>query len=119
MRYKDNTIYICGSGKTADANPISRINNLLTITLILEKESGMILSAEMNSVCQNTSDFLASILEGESFYELDFLIEKISSRYFGTSRKTIVAALKDAYDKLGQRAQKYHPDIPPCKNVKR
>ena len=115
MRYSEDTIYICGSGKTAETNPITQTQSLLVISLVIRKSDGMVLSAKLNSSCRNTSDFVASVLEGRNFYDIDEIIRALQTRYFGTSRKTITIALRDAYDKLGSRARSFYPDLPPCR----
>ena len=50
MRYSEDTIYICGSGKTAETNPITQTQSLLVISLVIRKSDGMVLSAELLSL---------------------------------------------------------------------
>lgn len=73
----------------------------LVLVLVLEKESGVIISAQFNAVCKITDEFVASILMGRNLYtEADFLCDQIKERYLGASKKTLINCLKDAKNKI-------------------
>ena len=53
---------------------------------IVDPSSGLVYDVQFDTVCQITSDFLASLLIGLSLHtDLEEMISRVQSRYFGDS----------------------------------
>jgi len=97
MEYGGDTVLVAGTAKAGTENPITAMYNHFILILILEKSTGKIIDAEINSVCRITNEFVRAILVGRNlYYELDQICEQVNTRYMGSSKKAIVNCLKDA-----------------------
>ncbi len=101
IQYEENTTLVVGISKTSESNPITALYENVILVLIVERTSGKIINAEINSVCKITNDFVNSILISRNLYEeTEFLCEQITNRYLGASKKTLINCIKDAKNKL-------------------
>ncbi len=101
INYNEDTILVVGISKTSESNPITVLYENVILVLILEKITGDIINAEINSVCKITNDFVCSILIGHNLYrDTEFLCKQIADRYLGASKKTLINCIKDARNKF-------------------
>lgn len=100
-------LYIAGNAKPNSGNPITYVYDRLILVLIIDKKTGEILDTDLNSVCELTKQFIKELLVGYSLmHDLDVMIHELQTRYFGLSQKTIIACLKDAYNKMRESLEK-------------
>lgn len=100
MIYDKNTIYILGTSKISQNDPISAIYDIFFIGVILEGDSGIIIDATCNMVRDVTADFIKSILIGyDLMNDIDKITDEIQDRFHGMAQKAVVAAVKDARNK--------------------
>lgn len=98
--YKENTVFIIGDARTQEDNPITFTYNKFFIAFVVEKETGIIVDTQCSSTLEITDRFLKGIFIGKNLIEDNGNIEKeIDERYFGSSKKAIIVALKDASKK--------------------
>lgn len=100
MIYEKNTIYILGTSKISQNDPISAFYDIFFIGIILERDSGKIIDSTCNMVRDMTTDFIRSILIGQNLVtDIDEIIDEIQDRFYGMAQKAVIAAIKDARNK--------------------
>ncbi len=97
MIYGKNTIYITGTAKISNNDPIADIFDTFFLGIILDRDDGRIIDVTCNMVKDVTSDFIKSMLMGYSLAnEAEQIIDEIKDRFHGIAQKAVIAALKDA-----------------------
>ena len=94
--FPSGAICVVGLAKVANQNPIHSVHRALAGSFIVDPSSGLVYDVQFDTVCQITSDFLASLLIGLSLHtDLEEMISRVQSRYFGDSRRAITVILRD------------------------
>lgn len=92
--YPENTVYICESAQTPMQNPIANRYQHLILAVVVEQETGIIVDAEINSICGLTTRFVRDLLVGRTLSnDLDDIIGSFEMRYYGASRKSLIVCL--------------------------
>lgn len=100
--YAENTLLVVGTSRTNETNPIMLLYGNLNLVLIINFETGEILSAEANTISRNTNEFIFSLLVGKNlFHDIDEISASIRRRYLGASKRVLINCLKDAKNKVG------------------
>lgn len=98
--YDKNTILVVGQAKPSKEDAIYNLHGEFYISLVLEKESGLIIDVECNTILSVTRSFAASLFIGRSLKTDMAVLEKdIRERYFALTQKPLIACLKDAYNR--------------------
>ena len=109
MMYDKNTVYVIGQGKTSLDNAITDKFNMFFINFIIDTENDEVVDLACTAMIPTTQEFIASIFVGNRFDKYYEEIEnEILRRYFGTSRKAIVIAYKDALKKYLDIKKKFY-----------
>lgn len=99
--FPEQSLCIVGLSKVGTQNPINSVYQTLAGAFVVDPVSGLIYDAQFSTICKITSDFLASQVIGLSFFDdLDEMILRVNTRYFGNSRRAIVAILRDVAARL-------------------
>lgn len=99
--FPSGAICVVGLAKVANQNPIHSVHRALAGSFIVDPSSGLVYDVQFDTVCQITSDFLASLLIGLSLHtDLEEMISRVQSRYFGDSRRAITVILRDVAARL-------------------
>lgn len=99
-KYHKETLYIVGDSKTAINNPITTQFNAYFIALIIDIENEDIIDMGVSAILDETKEFVKSIFIGYSMKKGEEpLIEEIDRRYYGSSKRALIVAWKDAYKK--------------------
>ena len=78
LEYSKNSIYIVGCAKVAAENPITVASQYLYSADHLDRDSGQIYDADINSVCDITERFVKSPLwSAEAFIPITMQLSKI------------------------------------------
>ena len=64
--FPSGAICVVGLAKVANQNPIHSVHRALAGSFIVDPSSGLVYDVQFDTVCQITSDFLASLLIGLS-----------------------------------------------------
>ncbi len=89
-----DSVFICEAAQVSTDNPITHRYRFLLLTLVVERKSGVIVDAEINSICNLTTKFVQDLMIGYSLrIDLQHIIDDIRSRYYGESSKSLVYAL--------------------------
>lgn len=110
-KFPSGAVCVVGLSRAASQNPITRVHQSLVGSFVADPVSGLVYGVQFNTICGITSDFIASQLVGMSlFSEIEEMVSRIQTRYFGDSRRAIVVILRDAAAKLrGVSAQQAEP----------
>ncbi|GAB6430975.1 DUF3870 domain-containing protein [Bacillus cereus] len=101
--YASNTIYIVGDAKSPQNNPITEKFKSYFVAFVIEKDTGKIVDADCSATIALTSQFVKYLFLHKNINDPDLLIQ-INNRYFGSSQKALLVALKDAQKKYNQIA---------------
>ena len=66
--FPSGAICVVGLAKVANQNPIHSVHRALAGSFIVDPSSGLVYDVQFDTVCQITSDFLASLLIGLSLH---------------------------------------------------
>lgn len=101
MEYQDSTIYLVGHAKVSDDNPIKSSYDIIFFPFVVDAVTHRIIDVSCNSVLDITRGFVRSLLVGCDLLDgVDEIATKVRRRYFGSSQKAIIAAVKDAHGRL-------------------
>ena len=99
--YPKNAVYFCEAARSADTNPITIHHKMLLLVLIVDPVSGEILDAEINSICDITSDFVRQMLLGYSLRtDVEHMEAEVKARYYGASSGGLVSSIRASAKRL-------------------
>ena len=97
MEYARETIFVTGVAKPPKDDPIASVYQVFFLSLIINKESDIIVDVTCNTAREMTKDFIRSLLVGRNLVEgMDDIVQEISIRFFGLAQKALIVAFKDA-----------------------
>lgn len=101
MKFNTDTIYLVGHAKISNDNPIKSTYDIIFFPIVVDINTHLIVDISCNTVLDITRDFVSSMLVGcDLLNGVDEIISIVKSRYFGSSQKAIIAAIKDANGRL-------------------
>ena len=104
MKYSEHSVYVVGAAKAVAENPITLANQFLILPIVFDQNSGEILDAGINSVCDITESFVKDLLIGRSIYtDYHDIIRDINLRYLGHSQKALVFCVRNIIHTLQER----------------
>ncbi|UOY92532.1 DUF3870 domain-containing protein [Ectobacillus sp. JY-23] len=101
--YSVRTIYIVGDAKAPQNNPITEQFKSYFLALVIDRDTGVIMDAECSATVALTARFVQSLFLYKHILDPS-LPGEIEKRYFGSSQKALLVALKDAKKKYEQLA---------------
>ena len=100
MTYAENTILVVGQAKPSREDAIYSLHGEFYISLVLERDTGVIMDVECNTILAVTRNFVASMLIGRNLKtELPEIEAEIRNRYFALTQKPLIACVKDAHNR--------------------
>mgnify|MGYP000860854970 FL=1 len=96
------TYYFVGDAQIASNNPIYQQYGAFFIGLELDV-NGDIIEASCNAVLPLTRRFIRRLLIGRNINNIDEICADVERYYYGSSQRTVVVALKDAYKKYSNK----------------
>lgn len=100
MEYAPTTVFITGVAKPAKDDPIADDYQVFFLSLVVDRETGLIVDATCNTARDMTKDFIRSLLVGRNLAtELGEMVTDIRRRFHGLAQKPLIVALKDAYNR--------------------
>lgn len=107
--YSKETVFIIGHGKTNIDNAITEKFKMFFIGFVVDTKTDLIVDLDCTSTIRTTKDFVYNIFINKRLDEFDVLVEKeIERRYFGSSKKAMITAYKDAVKKYSEVKSKYY-----------
>ena len=96
-----NTVCVLGYAAIHKDDSIHMRYGKMMVVLEVDKTTGVVVKFQMNSICNLTSDYVASLVEGLSITtEFSNIEQRIKFHYLGNSPSVILVALRDARNKL-------------------
>ncbi|MGG1660898.1 DUF3870 domain-containing protein [Brevibacillus sp. NRS-1366] len=112
MDYKNSSIIACaGYARLPEGMTAKEVYGVLGIGLMVDFLTGEIVAAESTLVRKSGNDFICSMLIGHNILKhgIDEPVSLIERRYFGTGKRAIIAAIKDAYKSFEEYKSMYYP----------
>ncbi|WP_097026630.1 DUF3870 domain-containing protein [Clostridium peptidivorans] len=100
MTYEKNTIYITGIAHSNSSDPITVKYNIFFLGVVINRDTSEIVDIACNAISQTTVEFIKCIIAGHNIVnDIQEIIKEIQERFFGTSQKALIVALKDVHNK--------------------
>jgi hypothetical protein len=97
MDYQPTTVFITGVAKPAQDDPIADDYQVFFLSLVVDRETDMIVDATCNTAREMTKDFIRCLLVGRSLSTgMEEMVAEIRGRFYGLTQKPLIVALKDA-----------------------
>ena len=101
------TLYITGEARTNMDNAITRIYGVFYMAFEVVEQTGEIVEVDSNATMELTRNFIRKLfLQHDMVRDSAFLEQEVTSRYFGSSGKAILAAYRDARQHYRQIVEK-------------
>ena len=97
MKYPKNTIFVTGTARPIKEDVINNVYQVLSLSLVIDKNTNIILDADATTILDITRNFLKEILIGKDFIE--DIEQELRDRFFALIQKPLIASLKDAHNK--------------------
>ena len=99
LEYPDNTVFVTGVAKPSKDDPIASMYEVFFLSLVVDRDSGIIVDATCNTAREMTKDFIRSLLVRRNLADgVDGMVAEIRRRFFGLAQKALIVALKDAHN---------------------
>ena len=99
--FPEDSILIVGNAQTTGDNPITHQYNGFFMTFIVDGVSGTVLDCSTSVVLDLTGRFIRDFFVGRRLAEDELaIVAEVNRRYYGSSRKAIIVAYKDALKKF-------------------
>ena len=104
--FPKNSILIVGNAQTTADNPINHQYNGFFISFVVDGDKGTILDCSTSMVLELTNRFVRDFFVGRHIIRDEtHITAEVHDRYYGSSRKAIVVAYKDALKKFRERGE--------------
>jgi hypothetical protein len=101
VEYGPGTILLTGVAKISKDDPISSSFEVFFITLVVDRETGVIVDATCNTARDMTKEFIRSLLVQRNLETgIEDIVGEVRSRFFGLVQKSLLVALKDAHNRF-------------------
>lgn len=100
MEYGKKTVFVTGVSKASKDDPITNLYQIFFLSIIVERDTDIIVDTTCSAVSQMTVDFVKSLLVGYNIKtEIDQILEEIKKRFYGMAQRALLVACKDAQNK--------------------
>lgn len=99
--FHDQVIYIIGDAQVPQNNPISKQYNQFFLGVAVDRTNGIIVEVDCSATVELTVKFIRSMLVNRRISD-EKIIQDVQNRYFGSSQKALIVALKDVQRKYSQ-----------------
>jgi len=92
---------VTGVAKISQDDPIASSYEVFFVSLVVDRETGVIVDSTCNTARDMTKEFIRSLLvRGNLETGLEDIVAEVQSRFFGLVQKSLVVALKDAHNRF-------------------
>jgi len=92
---------VTGVAKISKDDPIASSYEVFFVSLVVDRETGVIVDSTCNTARDMTKEFIRSLLvRGNLETGIEDIVAEIQSRFFGLVQKSLVVALKDAHNRF-------------------
>jgi|SRR5215469_12722579 len=101
VEYGPSTILLTGVSKISKDDPISSSFEVFFVSLVVDRETGVIVDATCNTARDMTKEFIRSLLVRRNLETgIEEIVGEVRSRFFGLVQKSLLVALKDAHNRF-------------------
>src|SRR5215469_4352011 len=101
VEYAPSTILVTGVAKISKDDPIASSYEVFFVSLVVDRETGVIVDSTCNTARDMTKEFIRSLLvRGNLETGIEDIVAEVQSRFFGLVQKSLVVALKDAHNRF-------------------
>jgi len=101
VEYGPGTILLTGVAKISKDDPISSSYEVFFVSLVVDKETGVIVDCTCNTARDMTKEFIRSLLIQRNLETgIEDIVGEVQSRFFGLVQKSLLVALKDAHNRF-------------------
>jgi hypothetical protein len=101
VEYGPGTILVTGVAKISKDDPIASSYEVFFVSLVVDRETGVIVDSTCNTARDMTKEFIRSLLvRGNLETGIEDIVAEVQSRFFGLVKKSLVVALKDAHNRF-------------------
>jgi hypothetical protein len=101
VEYGPSTILLTGVSKISKDDPISSSFEVFFVSLVVDRETGVIVDATCNTARDMTKEFIRSLLVQRNLETgIEEIVGEVRSRFFGLVQKSLLVALKDAHNRF-------------------
>ena len=95
--FPGDSLLVVGQARPAKEDAINLTHGEFYLALVLERDTGRILSAECNTILELPRAFVRELLTGRCLPgDLPALESQIRTRYFALTQRPLIACLRDA-----------------------
>lgn len=93
-----NTVFIAGYARLPAGMAAKNVYETLTITAEIDKQYGVIVSANCTLATEHGRDYVQQILRGHSLQNgIDKPVEEVKNHYLGKAGNALISALNDLH----------------------
>lgn len=97
MIYPKNSVLITGQARPIKEDVINNVFQTLSLGLVIDRDTDIIIDANITAVMDVTRNFIRDILIGKNFVtEFEDINNEIRDRFHGLIQKPLIVSLKDA-----------------------
>lgn len=101
VEYGPSTILVTGVAKISKDDPISSSYEVFFVSLVVDRETGVIVDSTCNTARDMTKEFIRSLLVRRNLETgIEEIVGEVRSRFFGLVQKSLLVALKDAHNRF-------------------
>src|SRR5215469_14229697 len=101
VEYGPSTVLVTGVAKISQDDPIASSYEVFFVSLVVDRETGVIVDSTCNTARDMTKEFIRSLLvRGNLETGIEDIVAEVQSRFFGLVQKSLVVALKDAHNRF-------------------
>jgi hypothetical protein len=94
-----NKYFISGYAKLPQGITAAELYSVITVGLIVDKETSQIIDCDSSLVNSTAKDFLKGVVKGRYLNDIDKITDIFERQYLGHAKKAIISALRMCYDK--------------------
>ncbi|SIS72114.1 DUF3870 domain-containing protein [Salimicrobium salexigens] len=94
--YESQTCYIVGESKSPGNNAITKKYDSFFVGFVVDMNSNEIVDVECTAMLDITVHFVHSLFVGKKMTDGETVEQEITTRYFGSSKKALSVAFKQA-----------------------
>ncbi|MGF7184087.1 hypothetical protein GGQ84_000162 [Desulfitispora alkaliphila] len=92
-------VFITGYAKLPTNITAAQLYKVIGVGLLVGRETGTILDADISITTKTGKDFCREILVGQNINDIDNITRILNHSYLGHAKKSIISAMKSAHKK--------------------
>src|SRR5699024_6421665 len=98
-KMSEEKIFITGYAKLPEGIPAEEIYKVISVELVVERSSSIILEAEATLSTSVAKNFAEELLVGQKLNQIEKVEDRFKNLYYGSTKKAILSSLRNCYKK--------------------